>query len=176
MFDRYDIIYLVLHNYDTVQPRWSHVEEHWDGEAILRRRGAPFVKSHCVRSSCHELSVAMTLLSGMAPLTNGATISIFPGQHSPLNITTVLVGYPQTRKYQMSKLLKSIGDVLDETIHASAKARVLQADVGDHRTNGGGLVAHAGDPSQARADNPNVLDVWHACIVHPSCLVRTLQW
>lgn len=58
------------------------MEDLWDAEFVLGAAGAQFVQSHAVRASCHEFVTAMTLLIGLAPLTNGATISIFPGRRS----------------------------------------------------------------------------------------------
>ena len=97
----------------------------WDGEATLLSRGNRFVKSHAVASSAHEFTVAITLLAALAPLTIGAAINLFSDSWTPLNIMTVQVGYPQTRKSQMTKLVKEIGDVLDEFI-ASKAANIVQ--------------------------------------------------
>ena len=62
----------------------------------------------------------MNLITGFAGCCNGATISIFPGHDSPLNVISLLVNYPQTRKSQMTNLLKIIGDTLDDHIKSKA--------------------------------------------------------
>jgi hypothetical protein len=122
----------------ALQVRWDYIEDHWHAEEVLGEAGAQFVKTHSVCTSNHELVVAMTLLTGMAPLTNGATVSIFPGHVSPLNVMSVLVGYPQTRKSQMTKLLKTIGDSLDEHMLSVAKQRIQAGaddEAGDEPTD-----------------------------------------
>eukprot|EP00969_Alexandrium_andersonii_P023770 1037773-Alexandrium_andersonii.AAC.1 len=87
---------------------WDAVAAAWQPEAILGPVGSQFVRAHAARTSNHELHVAMACLAALAPLTNGAGVSIFPGATSPLNAMMILVGYPQTRKSQMTKLAKDI--------------------------------------------------------------------
>ena len=63
----------------AMQLAWQEVEKHFDAAHIFGAQGAQFLKCHAVRASVHELCVAMTLLAGMAPLANGATMDIFRG-------------------------------------------------------------------------------------------------
>eukprot|EP00959_Pyramimonas_sp_CCMP1952_P133541 2792494-Pyramimonas_sp.AAC.1 len=62
----------------------------------------------------------------MAPLTNGANIKTFPGSPTQLNVVAVLTNFPQTRKSQMTKLAKEIGDCLDAKILAKLEAKVAE--------------------------------------------------
>ena len=119
-----------------MQQAWQVVEQSFSADAILGPRGAQFVKSHSVRTSSHEFCVTMAILAGLAPLTNGATIDIFPGHCSLLNIMAVLVNYPQTRKSQLTKLVKTMGDELDA--HVKARARALVEDEEDEVDSGRG--------------------------------------
>lgn len=105
---------------------WEHVEEGFDCTQILGPRGAQFVKAHAAQTCNHEFNVTMTLLAAMAPLTNGATVSIFPCSTSPLTVIAVLVGYPQTRKSQMTKLGEHIGGAIDSRIRAAIQAAYLE--------------------------------------------------
>ena len=41
---------------------------------------------------------------------NGASVDIFPGSQSPLNVMALLVNYPQTRKSQNTKLCKALSE------------------------------------------------------------------
>ena len=85
---------------------FEHVQQTWgpNAERILGKKGLQFVQSHAIRASVHEYTTAMTFLHNMPPLMNGATIGIFPGVKSPVNAAGVLVGRPQIRKSQMTKL------------------------------------------------------------------------
>ena len=120
---------------------WDIVRAKWDPDSILLERGAQFVKAHSIRTCNHELNVFVTLLAGFGPLTNGANIKIFPGHDSPLNMIAVLVGYPQTKKSQMTKLVKEIGEALDKRIQRIATAMIEKAADDGH----GGLFESADD-------------------------------
>eukprot|EP00969_Alexandrium_andersonii_P139934 6190322-Alexandrium_andersonii.AAC.1 len=63
----------------------------------------------------------MARSAALAPLTNGAGVSVFPGATSPLNAMMILVGYPQTRKSQMAKLAKDIVEELDVYVREIAE-------------------------------------------------------
>ena len=69
----------------------------------------------------------MTFLGALAPLMNGAAVQVFPGDASPINIIATLVNYPQTRKSQNTKLVKSVADVLDKHVGALADRAVTRA-------------------------------------------------
>ena len=112
---------------DEMEAAFTKVDELFDPEYVLGKLGAQFVYSHAIRSSNHAFNVAVTILAGLAPLTNGASVHIFPGHASPLNIVAVLVGYPQTRKSQMTKLLKTMGEALDEHILGVARSLCEQS-------------------------------------------------
>ena len=73
-----------------------------------------------------------TFFMNMLGLMNGATAGLFPGVRSPANAMGVLVGRPQTRKSQMTKLSKDIGSVLDKHIRELAVAALHDADEQDH--------------------------------------------
>lgn len=69
----------------------------------------------------------MTFLGALAPLMNGAAVQVFPGDASPVNVIATLVNYPQTRKSQNTKLVKTIADVLDKHVATLAERAVARA-------------------------------------------------
>ena len=107
---------------EEMEASWERAQALWDADLILGHAGAQFVKSHAIATSTHELVVATTLLAAMAPLANGATINLFGESDTPLNVVAVLVGYPQTRKSQMTKIVREISDALDGHIKGVAAA------------------------------------------------------
>ena len=96
-----------------MEAAWSIIDANFDPEFLFGQEGYQFVLSHAIRSSTHPLVTGVTLLVGMAPLTNGGNIQIFPGAATQLNVLAVLVNYPQSQKSQMTKITKDIGDCLD---------------------------------------------------------------
>ena len=104
----------------------EHVRTRWeaDAEFILGKKGAQFVKTHAIRTSNHEFTVFMTLLTDMGALTNGGTMGIFPGNWSPLNQVGVLVGRSQTRKSQMTGLTREIATTVDAYVRELAESRL----------------------------------------------------
>ncbi|CAK0904467.1 unnamed protein product [Prorocentrum cordatum] len=62
----------------------------------------------------------------MAPLTNGANVKTFPGSPTQLDVVAVLTNFPETRKSQMTKLAKEIGDCLGAKILAKLEANVAE--------------------------------------------------
>jgi hypothetical protein len=105
-----------------MEESWDVVDKLWtpNMEFILGAAGAQFVRTHAIATSCHEFIVATTFLACMSPLTNGATMKLFANTDSPLNCAAVLVGYPQTRKSQMTKLCRDILMHLDQHIQEQA--------------------------------------------------------
>lgn len=101
--------------------------EFWDTEAILGLAGAQFVKSHAIATSSHEFVVATTLLLNQAPLANGAVVNLFSDNDTPLNCAGTLIGYPQTRKSQMTKMSKEIQGELDAFVQEEIRRRVDEA-------------------------------------------------
>ena len=85
-------------------------------EVIFLKKGASVIRAHAVRASVHELTAAVTFLTNMSPLMNGATVGIFPGSESPVNAVSINVGYPQTRKSTMTKATKDFGEELDAQV------------------------------------------------------------
>ena len=73
--------------------------------------------AHAVETSNHEFVTGMTLLGALPPLMNGARAYMFPGSATPMNLAIVLVNYPQSRKSQMTGLVKKIGDELDRYVY-----------------------------------------------------------
>ena len=88
-----------------MEEAWSRVHDLRGPVRLLGDEGSKFVKSHVIATSTHEFTVAMTLLASMAPLTNGATINLFGNDETPLNSIAFNIGYPQTRKSQMTRLI-----------------------------------------------------------------------
>lgn len=101
-----------------MEESWDVVDKLWtpNVEFILGAAGAQFVRSHAIATSCHEFVVATTFLACMSPLSNGATMQMFANTESPLNCAAVLVGYPQTRKSQTTRLCRDILMHLDKHI------------------------------------------------------------
>eukprot|EP00973_Karenia_brevis_P045928 6360108-Karenia_brevis.AAC.1 len=56
-------------------------------------------------------------------------MSIFPGHKSPLSILAILVGYPQTRKSQMTRLAQEIGSYLDQHLRDLAIVQLQALNV-----------------------------------------------
>ena len=91
---------------------WEAVDSTFEPDLIFGTTGYQLVLAHAIRASNHPFVTGMTLLGSMCPLMNGASVAIFPGQESPINVICTLVNYPQTRKSQHTKLVKVIADVL----------------------------------------------------------------
>ncbi|CAK0801158.1 unnamed protein product [Prorocentrum cordatum] len=111
---------------EEMESAWAYIDENFDPELLFGKVGYQFVLSHAIRSSTHPLVTGVTLIAAMAPLTNGANIKTFPGSPTQLNVVAVLTNFPQTRKSQMTKLAKEIGDCLDAKILAKLEAKVAE--------------------------------------------------
>ena len=88
------------------------------------RQGYQFLLTHAIRSSNHPFVTGFTFLGGLAPLMNGAAVQVFPGEASPINLIVTLVNYPQTRKFQNTKLVKTIAEALDQHVATLTKQEV----------------------------------------------------
>ena len=97
---------------------WSKLST-FDAERVWGKRGHQFVLHHAVQASTHDFVTGMTILTSLAPLTNGAAVAAFPGAPSPLCAVAVLTNYPQTRKSQMTGLAQRIGDRLDKRVRTT---------------------------------------------------------
>lgn len=93
----------------------------------------------------------MTFLGALAPLMNGAAVQVFPGDASPVNVIATLVNYPQTRKSQNTKLVKTISDVLDKHVAGLAHSAVTRALAAQ--------AAEGGQPAESHADKKQRLQV-----------------
>ena len=120
---------------------WDALLENLDMKFVFGEKGYQFVLSHAIRASNHAFVTGVTFVTALSPLTNGAAVDIFPGNPSQLNVIAVLVNYPQTRKSQMTKLVKTVVDELDKYIAGLINQAVQKhvADQQERDTEGAGL-------------------------------------
>ena len=67
-----------------------------------------------LRGSHHELPWSMQLMAGLFGLTNGATVFLFPGSHSPLAMVVLNINDAQTRKSNVFVQLHDLALAADE--------------------------------------------------------------
>ena len=105
---------------DDMKRSWDFVNEHYDSDDILGRQCSQTMLLYSVRASHHELPVALSFMSGLFALTNGATIEAFPGASSPLMLAVINVNYPQTRKSANYACLHKLGCAMDAEVYTRA--------------------------------------------------------
>ena len=100
-----------------VEYAWKEVKDDFDLKQLFTEKGAAFVQEQAVKKCLHPLSISMTTLASLAPLSNGAQVKIW-AEPTPLVLAAVLINPPQSRKSQTTSLARQIGVVLDEVFHA----------------------------------------------------------
>lgn len=107
-----------------IEHAWNLAEPHYDVEELFGQVGSLFLQEQAAKKCLHTLPIAMSVLAGLAPLSNGGLVRIW-SEPTPLVLATVLINPPQSRKSQTTSLLREIGTVIDETSHARERAHVL---------------------------------------------------
>eukprot|EP00974_Lingulodinium_polyedra_P090311 8759637-Lingulodinium_polyedra.AAC.1 len=63
---------------------WGVIDSKFNAEEIFGPRASRGILRLSARAAHHDLPYGMGLMAGLVACTNGASMSIFPGQRSPL--------------------------------------------------------------------------------------------
>jgi hypothetical protein len=131
---------------EMLQHAHEIVQKEFDVHAAFGKTAGDMVQVFAVRASHHELPWGMQLMAGLFGMTNGATVSLFPGHDSPLAMVVLNINDAQTRKSNIFVQLHNLamaGDEQSAKLHAKAKdAHRVQAEA----------AAAEGAPEEASAD------------------------
>ena len=97
-----------------MEAAWKVVEEKFDAQSMFGPSGAEFIEYIGAKTCLHPLAVGVPVLAALAPLTNGAAITLW-SDPSPLAVVAVLVNPPQSRKSQATALVREMG-MLDDFV------------------------------------------------------------
>lgn len=107
-----------------VQACWDHVDRKFDAARFFGDKGAEVIGKLSAQACAHEFPFAMCLATSLLGGCNGATVSAFAGQKTPLSLVTLVFNPAQTRKSGMTSVISKVAAAVD----SASAARCVASD------------------------------------------------